>query len=256
MRYQLVAVLLIGLLAACTPTSRPSAQAVTDVTSTIPLLSSTVASPTASTASMSPSALPSQSEAEARRDGVIPELAALSFESRVSPLVEAPAEEGTWMLSRLPDDLINASWADGCGFGDLEGDYPTEVICTDEYGEILLVGPDGEIVKAYPMPGAIPTWIQVNPHFVYAGRTGDGGLPDSTLVRIDRVTLEAVVMLIPATLDGDDRRPPNWHIASEDQVEKYRYLVSSDPAPGMTKVESWIGDLWVDIEGVDAVLDA
>ena len=88
------------------------------------------------------------------------------------------------MLATLSQVVQEQSWADGCGFGDLAGIYPTEVTCSAEYGEVLLVV-DGSIVKAYPMPGAVPSWLHIADKYVCSGRVGDGGLPDSTLVRID-----------------------------------------------------------------------
>jgi hypothetical protein len=128
----------------------------------------------------SSSQLPSQSEDAAHRDGVIPELARLPFDTRVESMAEVTAEEGTWVLSRASRELVDLSMPDGCGFGDLTGTYPTEVICTVEYGEILLVDDKQQVTRAYPMPGAIPSWIYLTPTAVYAGRIGDGGLPDST----------------------------------------------------------------------------
>ncbi len=140
---------------------------------------------------------PSQTPAAARRDGVVPALAELPFALRVRPLVEVPAEEGTWILAAPTEAVELAASAEGCRFGDTDAADSEEVICVSEYGEALLVDGAGAIVKAYPMPAAPPDWIALGPGAVYAGRIGDGGLPDSTLVRIDRGTLEAVVLVIP-----------------------------------------------------------
>jgi len=198
---------------------------------------------------------PSQSERDAVRDGVIAALAELPFETRIEPLADLGAAEGVWMLSRPSQELVDATWDDGCGLGDLDGEYPTELICTVEYGEVILVDRNGQVARAYPMPGAIPSWIHLTESTVYAGRVGDGGLPDSTLVRIDRDTFEATVVVIPAVSDGLEDWLPGWLIADADQRTRYHTLVGFAPEHDGTEVTSWIGEVRVDIAGVEALFD-
>ena len=198
---------------------------------------------------------PSQSDMDAVRDGVIAALADLPFAMRIEPVAEVVAAEGARMLSRPSQELIDATWDDGCGLGDLDGEYPTELICTVQYGEVILVDKHGQIARAYPMPGAIPSWIHLTESAVYAGRVGDGSLPNSTLVRIDRDTFEATVVVIPAVSGGLEDWPPGWLIADADQRTRYHTLVGFAPEHDGIEVTSWIGDVRVDIVGVEALLD-
>jgi len=142
---------------------------------------------------------PSQTSAEARRDGVVVVLAEFPFTERVEPLAEVPTDGGTWMLARPTRVVLQAAGSDGCL--DTDAVDPEEAICVAEYGEVLLVDRAGRIVRAYPMPAAVPTWIAVVSGVVYAGRIGDGALPDSTLVRIDRRTLAAEVLAIQSSIE-------------------------------------------------------
>jgi len=125
--------------------------------------------------------------------------------------------------------------------GDPDGADPDEAICAIEYGEILLIDADGRIVRAYPMPGAIPSWIYVDYDFVFAGRIGDGALPDSTLVRIDRTTMMATVVLIPAAVHPSHEWPSGWITSASDQAAAYEGLVGFEPDMTGTEVDSWIG---------------
>ena len=198
---------------------------------------------------------PSQTPAEASRDGVVPELAALPFTLRVEPRSEVPSEEGTWVVAVPTPELTELAWENGCGFGNLDGAYPTEVICVVEYGEILLVNGEGQIVRAFPMPGAIPGWIHVTEESVYGGRIGDGALPNSTLFRIDRQSLEATVVVILSHPDDAPEWLSTWHVAGADQVTTYDALVGFAPEMSGTRVASWVGDVVVDIAGIDGIID-
>jgi hypothetical protein len=106
------------------------------------------------------------------------------------------------------------------------------------------------------MPGAPPSWIHVADHAIYSGHIGDGGLPDSTLVRIDRDTLEATVVVILTGIDSDgSERLPTWHIAPASYSDAYYEAVHiNSDAPG-TPVSSWIADFTVDIDAIDAIID-
>lgn len=196
----------------------------------------------------------SQSAQDADRDGVAPAVAALSFEDRVSPLVQVPSDDGTWMLSRLSPRVDEM--ADGCRFGSPSGQSPEEVICTVEYGEVLLVGEDREIIKAVPLPAMVPSWILVTDEWVYAGRVGDGALPDSGVVRVERATGQATVVVVPAPFDGGDRWPADWHLAPGDLSQDYTEAVgfTADGATGVATT-SWIGDIVIDPPAIDAFID-
>ncbi len=198
----------------------------------------------------------SQCESEAIGDGVIPELALLPVSLRVDPLVEVRANEGTWMLARPTEELINSAVEDGCRLGNPSGTYSVDVICVVEYGEVLLVDDQNQIVPAYPMPGAAPNWLHVTDDFVYAGRIGDGALPDSTLIRIDRAPQVPTVVLIPAPFDGGQDWPSDWVIASAVLTAEYQGLVSIGPDAEGTSVNSWIGMETVDLDGIDRLIDA
>ncbi len=197
---------------------------------------------------------PSQSPDDADRDGVVAEVAALPFYRRVNVQSEVVADEGVWMLTELSRAVEEESYATGCGIGDPQGVYPIDIICAVEYGEILLVA-DGAIDEAYPMPGAVPSWIHVTDERVYGGRIGDGALPDSTLVRIDRATLEATVVVIPSPLDGGTEWLPDWHLAPDSHRDQYEMAVHAGPGGSGTPVTSHIGTVKVDLEAIDLIID-
>lgn len=155
-------------------------------------------SPSAGASSTStPSNGASQSSADAARDGVIPALAALPLTVRMRVIASQTSPEGVWVLSR-PTDAAK-SYAKGCRLGPETGKYPTDTICTTEYGEVLLLDASRtHILRAYPLAAVPPTLLRVTPTAVYFGRTGDTQLsettlPDSMVGRIDRATLKAVV---------------------------------------------------------------
>ncbi len=207
---------------------------------------------------------PSQSAQDAQRDNVVPGLAALPIHERVAILSWVNTSEGTWALSR-PPQTNGGQFLAGPVVGDPAGTRGVDMISLVEYGELLLLDDNGQIVKAYPMPGAPPTWILAAPPFLYAGRTGDGALPDSTLVRIDRSTLEAAFVVVPAALDGATQWPPEWFLAPADIANGYGDLVEIRPrptaesggeaSPGEMIGESLIGLVVVDRDGVDAFIN-
>ena len=92
--------------------------------------------------------------------------------------------------------------------------------------------------------------IELTSNAVNVGRIGDGALPNSTLVPIDRDTLEATVVLIPAPFDGG-QRPPNRYIATIEDSTLFATLVGFAPEMTGTEVASWIGDVRVDIDETD-----
>jgi len=193
---------------------------------------------------------PSQSLEDAARDGVVSELAEAPYESRVDPLLTVESAEGTWILSELTDDLLDSSVVEqGCRIGDPQGDPPA--VCAHEYGEVLLVRDDA-IVRAFPFPGVPPSWLHVGDDAVYAGRIGDGALPHSTVVRIERATLESsTVVFVHPDAASAPQILPGWREATAAELEDLPDLVGFASA-GMegTDVESWVGDVRVDLEGV------
>src|SRR5688500_10574463 len=105
---------------------------------------------------------PSQSEADALRDGVSPELAAVPVAWRVTwdpPKWLPPGQsarhrtdEGRWVASRPSGDLSQR-----IGRHVVVDPYRTsgrDVISLNEYGEVLLMNAEGtRIQRAFPLPG-------------------------------------------------------------------------------------------------------
>ena len=182
---------------------------------------------------------PSQTEGDARRDGVVAAVAELPISVRVERVVEVSAEEGLWVLSRLTDVAMDS--ASGGVFGEIDGEYLEEFVYAYGYGEVLLVSEGGGIIRAYPMPATNPDWILLTPAAVYAGHIGDGAPADSTLVRINRTSLEAEVVLIPAPLDSGQLWPRSWHIALAEQALRFPEVVRYGSGAAGTEAVSRYG---------------
>jgi hypothetical protein len=202
---------------------------------------------------------PSQSRAEAERDGVVPELAALPLDVRAEELLAGvPGGEGEqWVLARPGAEAAGLA-GDDCTLGDDAGVANVDRICVAEYGEVLRLGEDGTVARAYPMPGLVPTWLHVADRYVYAGREGDGGLPASSLVRIDRASGEATILVLTERSEEGDPEHPSYRQADAARTEQGLALVdgrSGATAAGWTDVESWTGPLVADIPGIDELLD-
>jgi hypothetical protein len=169
---------------------------------------------------------PSQTPAEALRDGVLPALAALPVSKRlaaVDPLYEGTthtritAAEGVWLISR--PDISDLSPDTGCLPGRAGGTGGTTSyrVCSD-YSEILLMTPDlRQVIRAFPIPGEPVQWIVLTPEAIYCGRQGDGAIADSMVCRIGRASISATgrsaggqaftarVFPPETTLDADSR---------------------------------------------------
>lgn len=160
---------------------------------------------------------PSQSPTDAARDGVIAEVAALPMEVRVEAIASLRAEEGIWVITRPTEEA--AADVEGCRLGDPLGQYPQEVICTTEYGEVLLLDETGtQILRAFPLPAVPAEMLQITDDAVFCGRTGEGMLPDSMMCRIDRGSLEATVRVFPDQSSSVVVQPcyyplPGWSVA-------------------------------------------
>jgi hypothetical protein len=150
---------------------------------------------------------PSQSASDAARDGVLPDIAAMPAGERIGTIDAAVTPEGIWVTSRMPCPNVCADRS----FGDPEGAYAFDHVAAREYGELLLLDPASlTIRRAWPLPGMPPNGanandrLQVTDQAVYFAHQGDGGLPDSYVMRVDRDTLEPVVRIFqytPGALD-------------------------------------------------------
>lgn len=187
----------------------------------------------------------SQTPAEAKRDGVVPALAEFPLDARAVPTEWFDAPEGTWAITKMPQRPDGSD----CTVGEPDGAWGTEQICSVEYGEVVLVDEAGRLLRAYPMPGEVPTWIYPTKDAVYAGRVGDGALPESAIARIDRGTLEAEVLVFPTEggLLGVDL--PGWS-AAPSSADIGRLVVVGDDSAGPL-VASTIGMTSVDLDAVE-----
>jgi hypothetical protein len=130
---------------------------------------------------------PSQAAEDAARDGVDPDVAAMPMAERRGIVVsEEGPPEGRYAINRPPGDAA---------------------------AEVLVLGADDRIVRAFPMGRLDPTWLDVTPYEVYGGRfteePGAGRTPYGTIFRIDRRTLELTGFVflgdhgVPAPLGRD-----------------------------------------------------
>ena len=164
----------------------------------------------------------SQSPADARRDSVNADFAAIPFAARVSIKQAIVAPEGVWVISRPP--AAAKTYAEsGCRFGPETGKYPTDTICSTDYGEVLLLDPSRtRILRAYPLPSVPATFLRMTSDAVWCGRQGDtklseSMLPDSMVCRIDRQTLAAHVRIFAPGQESEVRQacffaPANWTV--------------------------------------------
>ncbi|MDJ0664411.1 MAG: hypothetical protein QNJ75_07610 [Acidimicrobiia bacterium] len=204
----------------------------------------------------------SQSAADAKRDGVVGSVAELSIADRVRALVWADSEEGLWVLSRT-DRSEEMVLAGACEPEDPGCVYGRDYAFVPEYAELLLMDPTGaEILRAFPMPGLVPSWLVVGHDAVYTGRIGDGGLPDSSVVRVVRETFELAGMVFAAELDGPSQvvtaiREGNWLagwlVYEGPELDRSVVTMDGNTVAGV-KAQSWIGEVWVDPDGIDSLL--
>lgn len=142
-------------------------------------------------------------------------------------LIEVSAEEGTWKL-------VQSRYYVG------------------EQGSVFLTGDMDRVLQSYPMPGGPPTWIVLDDDYVYVGRVGDGGLPDSGLVRIERDTLKAtsVVIPVPNNYHGVDWSE-EWLVATPEEAAAYAQIVRTGRDAEGTSATSWIGPVAVDLDRIN-----
>jgi hypothetical protein len=177
---------------------------------------------------------PSQTPAEAERDGVVPAIAELTVEERVDVLERIETGEGVWVRSRLSEEVRERARRDGCAIGAF--DDPTsldgrDAVCVDEYGEVLLLDAEEErVIRAYPLPGVPAQTLVISEEAVHCARQGDGGLPDSMLCRIDRATGAPLVRVFPVGADspygGRANRwvPPWWEVERPSSTQGFSEL--------------------------------
>ena len=114
----------------------------------------------------------SQSEADARRDRVPPDVAVLPLASRVDPMKSVVTASGRWVISRIPEpvaqQMVDAQMHHPWPTGLLGQDYVSPL----EYGELLLMDPAGtRILRAFPLHALIPHGLLVTDSAVYVTRT-------------------------------------------------------------------------------------
>ncbi len=206
----------------------------------------------------SPPSGASQSPAEATRDGVVAEVAALGIAERVSQYpervgptrIETP--EGIWLISAV--SLETPDLEQGCIIGDSSGVYGRDFICVNEYREVLLLDrTTGEIIRGYPFPSVPPQSLLLTDGAVYCLSQGDGGAPTSMLCRIDRRTLSATVRVFPVDSgsqfgpEGDQFIPDNWAIAQPGLAGFDRMTMLA----GELRVASQVGSARVDADSLE-----
>jgi hypothetical protein len=162
---------------------------------------------------------PSQSVEDATRDGIVPEVAALSSVQRVvvAPNSFGPTvldtPEGIWVVTRPSADGISGLDENSCLLGDPDGLYGRDYVCMSEYAEVLLLEQGtGRILRAYPFHSMPTHQLFLTDDAIYCALQGDGGLPDSMLCRIDRTTLQATVRVFPSALEYQPDRYSDWYI--------------------------------------------
>jgi hypothetical protein len=195
---------------------------------------------------------PSQSPADAARDGVVAELALLPLETRMEVVASVTTPDGVWVISR-PTAAAEAL-SEECRFGPIEGKYPTDFICTTEYGELLLLDDAmSEIRRAYPLAGIPPTYLEVTDGAVYCGRDGEGMLPDSMVCRIDRQTLAAMVRVFPSEYSVVDQPcfypPATWTVDGD-----YVDVAAFEARPDGVWAQQATGD-WVRLDPITLAVD-
>ena len=174
---------------------------------------------------------PSQSPADAKRDGVPPAVAQLSFDERTRVLppepTPIPAEEGVWTLTRTSAEGVH------------------------DYGEVLLLDQTRKkIVRAFPLPGYPPYHLVLTENAVYCARAGDGGLPNSHVCRIDRRTMELRVRVFWSDEGPDitERPPPapRWAV-----TDGYLPVYEFDADDDAVWAKDWYeGNTWTKLDPV------
>lgn len=156
----------------------------------------------------------SQTVADARRDGVAPEVAALPFGLRVDATSTVRIDDETWAVSR---PTRRGAERLGCD-APSDGGSRVDDVCGSEYGELVQLR-GRQIVRAYPFAGLPPQHIAITEDAVFCARRGEAGLPDAMVCRVDRDTHELTVRVYPSETDpaftDGDELPEGWTIDEE-----------------------------------------
>lgn len=200
-------------------------------------------------ATTQPDLSPSQSAADAARDGVAAPVAALAFDARVDPTSTVSTPEGIWIASMLPPATVASTESlQGAFLGNGDGRYGVDYVSAASYAEILLLDPDSlEIVRAWPLTDFPNLRLTATPDAVWAHRDGDGGLPDGLVVRIDRTTMDLRGRVIMSDIDssftGDFENVANNIPLPADVVVR---ALADDSAPATQGEVAWFGDIGFD----------
>ena len=146
---------------------------------------------------------PSQSAADAARDLVLPDIAALPLSVRLAPIeprhrgipTELSTPEGIWTISS-PDISSIVGHCPNPSPTYYPGGSSSQSGTCVMYTEILLLSPDRQhIRRAFPIADYPPQWLSLTPDAIYCGRQ-DG--IRSMVCRIDRSTQTLVGRIFPA----------------------------------------------------------
>ncbi len=218
--------------------------------SAVLVISSCSAQDTASTArsarSSNPSPTgekPSQSAADAERDGVAPEIAAMPISKRVEIGISVRADEGVWVASQSHHLSPEREGERSCRH---ETPHGVQYTCSPEYGEVLLLEHGtGEILRAFPLPAVPPSFISLTDEAVYCARQGDGGLPDSIVCRIDRKTRSINVRVFTSDMDSafggsssEAYQPREWEL-DDAHIEIYEFVADDRGLWAKAYDDSW-----------------
>lgn len=100
------------------------------------------------------------------------------------------------------------------------------------------------------MNGVPPSWIHLAEDAVYGGHVGDGGLPDDSFFRIDRLTADSAVLVVPSDpASSSITWPSDWDIVRDPESrEELAGIVTVGPGAAGNPVTSWIGPTGVDLD--------
>ncbi|MGI8518673.1 MAG: hypothetical protein ACR2ME_10125 [Acidimicrobiia bacterium] len=249
MRIRAVVLVLASVLFACTPSNEAT-------TTTLPVTPTSPTSPVAAPVAVTPTipfstANPSQTPEDAARDGVVPLIATAPVELRINGQLAAGDSGWSWVASRLTEDFVTLTDASNCHLA-----QPLSAPAASrgrEYGELLLMEGD-RIFRAFPMPGSPLSWLYLANEAAYTGHIGDGAIPHSTIMRIDRVTLDTEVWLFGDSADlASETFPTTWHRTLA--TTGYEQLVGFAPSFDGLAVESLPDGVRIDLDAIRGLFD-
>ncbi len=155
---------------------------------------------------------PAETDADlpSRLDEAPPAIMALPFGERVAEVGRVEVDGQTWVLSELPPPTVQRFIEEGVAGPDL-----------DPLGGELLLLEGSVIVQAISMNAFPPSFVESDGRWVFAGRHGDGGYPDSAIVRVDVETGQVERIVFPFGTDPDPDPGPDWSIGSPEQFELF-----------------------------------